>query len=90
MTDLEARLECVASTVSSSRRSSRSTSSIAAVPARAKAEKAQRRAEYAKKEIEMQVEKACIEARLNALKQEYEAEAASAEGEVFEALVKSE
>lgn len=38
----------------------------------------------------MQVEKAHIEATLNALKEECEAEAASAEAEVFEAFVKSE
>ncbi|XP_073714235.1 uncharacterized protein [Misgurnus anguillicaudatus] len=84
---LEVKSEWAASS-SSSRRSSRS--SIAAAQARAKAEGARKRATFAKREIEMQVEKARIEATLNALKEECEAEAASAEAEVLEALVKAE
>lgn len=84
--DLEVRSECNASTASSSsRRSNKSSASVAAAQARAKAEAARTRAAYAKRQIDMQVEKARIEATLNALKEECEAEAASAEAQVFEA-----
>ncbi|KAL6487712.1 hypothetical protein MHYP_G00043380 [Metynnis hypsauchen] len=92
---LEVRSECSSSS-SSSQRSSKSSVSIAAARARAKAEAARLRAEYAKREIDMKVEKAQIdanasiekariEATLSALKEECEAEAASAEAKVLEA-----
>ncbi|KAL6481778.1 hypothetical protein MHYP_G00098580 [Metynnis hypsauchen] len=92
---LEVRSECSSSS-SSSQRSSKSSFSIAAARARAKAEAARLRAEYAKREIAMKVEKAQIdanasiekariEATLSALKEECEAEAASAEAKVLEA-----
>ncbi|KAK7945831.1 hypothetical protein WMY93_001559 [Mugilogobius chulae] len=74
-----------------SKGTSRSSASIAALNARAKAEAARKRAQYAKIEIEMQVKKAelkveetRIEATLQALQQEREAEAAHAEAVVFE------
>jgi len=64
---------------------------MAALNARAKAEAARKRAEYSKKEIEMQVRKAelkveetRLEATLQALQQERDAEAANAEAIVFE------
>lgn len=67
---------------------------MAALNARAKAEAARKRAEYAKKEIEMQVKKAelkveetRLEATLQALQQERDAEAAHAEAIVFETAV---
>ncbi|XP_021332949.1 uncharacterized protein [Danio rerio] len=80
----------------SSRHSSKSAASAAALEARAKAEAALTRATYAQKEIEvkvkqaqvqaqLKVEEARLEATLNALQQEREAEAAAAEASVFEA-----
>nr|XP_055053759.1 uncharacterized protein LOC129438884 [Misgurnus anguillicaudatus] len=80
----------------SSRRSSKSAASIAALEARAKAEAALTRATYAQKEIEvrvkqaevqaqLKVEETRLEATLNALQHEREAEAAAAEASVFEA-----
>lgn len=83
--DLDVKSECAASH-SSSWHSRKSSASVAAVQARVKAEVARTRAVYAKRQIEMQVEKARIEATLNALKEECEAEAASAEAKVFEAV----
>lgn len=65
----------------------KSSVSVAAAQAHAKAEAACTQASYAKREIDMQVEKAHIEATLNALKEEYEAEAASAQAQVFETAV---
>ncbi|CAL9684350.1 unnamed protein product [Knipowitschia caucasica] len=77
-----------------SKSSSRSSASMAALNARAKAQAARKRAEYAKKEIEMQVKKAelkveetRLEATLQALQQERDAEAAHAEAIVFETAV---
>ncbi|KAL3983520.1 RNA-binding protein Musashi [Sarotherodon galilaeus] len=77
-----------------SKGTSRSSASMAALNARAKAEAARKRAEYAKKEIEMQVKKAelkveetRLEATLQALQQERDAEAAHAEAIVFETAV---
>ncbi|XP_077367334.1 uncharacterized protein LOC144010755 [Festucalex cinctus] len=70
---------------SSSRHSSGSTASQAAAQARAIAEAALTRARYAQRRIDMEVEKARIEATLDALKQEGEAEAALAAAEVLEA-----
>ncbi|XP_067250257.1 uncharacterized protein [Chanodichthys erythropterus] len=80
----------------SSRRSSKSAASVAALEARAKAEAALTRATYAQKEIEVRVKQAQVqaqlkveetrlEATLNALHQQREAEAAAAEASVFEA-----
>lgn len=82
---LEVRSECAASAAFSKQSSNKSSASAAAAKARAKAEAARTRAAYAKRQIDMQVEKARIEATLNALKEECEAEAASAEAQVFEA-----
>ncbi|XP_077379067.1 uncharacterized protein LOC144019709 [Festucalex cinctus] len=70
---------------SSSRHSSGSTASQAAAQARAIAEAALTRARYAQRRIDVEVEKARIEATLDALKQEGEAEAALAAAEVLEA-----
>ncbi|KAJ8381420.1 hypothetical protein SKAU_G00021980 [Synaphobranchus kaupii] len=65
---------------------------MAAVNARAKAEAAQARAVFARKEIEMRVKQAelkveetCLEATLEALHQQRDAEAALAEANVYEA-----
>ncbi|XP_051803959.1 uncharacterized protein LOC127533925 isoform X1 [Acanthochromis polyacanthus] len=60
-------------------------SSALAIEARAKAEAARIKAQYAKRQIEMEVEKARMDATLNALKEEGEAEAALAAAEVSEA-----
>ncbi|KAF3836215.1 hypothetical protein F7725_028773 [Dissostichus mawsoni] len=49
-----------------------------AAEARAKAEAARTKAAYAKRQVDMEVEKARIDATLNALKEEGEAEAAAA------------
>ncbi|XP_073763460.1 uncharacterized protein [Danio rerio] len=84
LSQLEVRSECKSST---SRRSSSSAASLAAAQARANAEAARARAEYAKRQIDMEVEKARMEAKLNALKQEGEAEAALAAARVLEAAV---
>ncbi len=84
----------------SSRRSSKSAASLAALEARAKAEAALTRATYAQKEIEVRVKQAQVqaqlkveetrlEATLNALHQESEAEAAAAEASVFEAAAET-
>ncbi|XP_026119086.1 uncharacterized protein LOC113098285 [Carassius auratus] len=72
-----------------SRRSSRASSchssaSIAVFKARAKAEAAQARAAYAKKEIELKVEQARLQATLEALQEEKEKDAALAEAQVLE------
>ncbi|ROL42278.1 hypothetical protein DPX16_18200 [Anabarilius grahami] len=72
-----------ASNTSSSRRSHKSNASQAAAEARAKAEAARTRAEFAKRQIDMEIEKARIEATLNALKEEGEAEAALAAARVL-------
>lgn len=75
----------------SSKGSVKSSASIAALNARAKAEAARTRAEFAKMEIEMKVKKAelkveevRLDATLQALKQQCDAEAAQAEAYVFE------
>lgn len=83
---LETRSEAKssASNTSSSHRSHKSNASQAAAEARAKAEAARTRAEFAKRQIDMEIEKARIEATLNALKEEGEAEAALAAARVLE------
>lgn len=58
-----------------------------AAEARAKAEAARTKAAYAKRQVDMEVEKARIDATLHALKEEGEAEAASAAANVLEAAV---
>lgn len=70
---------------SASRRSGSSTVSQAAAQARATAEAARTRAQYAQRQIDIEVEKARIDATLNALKKEGEAKAALAAAEVLEA-----
>lgn len=82
---------CTVSTRSSktSRHSSRASSchssaSIAVFKARAKAEATQARAKYAKKEIELKVEQARLQATLEALQEEKEKDAALAEAQVLE------
>jgi len=60
---------------------------MAATKAHAKAEAAQARAAFARKEIELKIEKARLEATLDALEKEGEAEAARAEAAVMEAAV---
>lgn len=72
---------------SASKRSSRSSVSsviLAAANARAKAEAALKRAQFAKKELEIKVEKAKLEAELDVLAKESEAEAAAVEAAVLE------
>lgn len=54
---------------------------------KARAEAAQVRAAFARKEIELKIEKAHLEATLDALEREGEAEAARAEAAVMEAAV---
>lgn len=71
----------------SSKSSAVSRASMAAAKARAKAEAAQARAAFAKKEIEIKIEKARLEATLVALEKEGEAETARAEAAVMEAAV---
>lgn len=93
VSNLEVRSECGASNASrtsSSRCSSRSNSSQVAAEARAKAEAARKRAEYAKLKIDMEVERTRIDATLNALKEEGEAEAALAAAKVLEAAAENE
>lgn len=75
----------------SSKGSVKSAASIAALNARAKAEAARTRAEFAKMEIEIKVKKAelkveevRLDATLQALQQQRDAEAAQAEAYVFE------
>lgn len=58
---------------------------MAAVNARAKAEAARKRAAFAQKQIEMKVEKSRLEATLEALQHQCDAEAAMAEAHVYEA-----
>ncbi|XP_032416936.1 uncharacterized protein LOC116718815 [Xiphophorus hellerii] len=70
--------------------SSKSSASMAAVNARAKAEAARTRAEFAKKEIAMKVKKAELEATLLALQHQCDAEAAHAEANVYEAAANEE
>ncbi|XP_048035615.1 uncharacterized protein LOC125261089 [Megalobrama amblycephala] len=79
---------------SRSTHSRRSAASLVAIEARAKAEAARARAAYAQREIELKVKKAqlqveetSLEATLEALQQEKEAEAALAEATAFEAIV---
>ncbi|XP_077080710.1 uncharacterized protein LOC143733040 [Siphateles boraxobius] len=84
MSQMVARSEC------HSRSSRRSSTSQAAARARADAGAARTRAQYAKRQIDMEVEKARIEATLNALKKEGEAEAALAAAHVLEAAADEE
>lgn len=77
-------------------KTSKFAASVATFEARAKAEAALTRATYAQKEInvrvkqaQLKVEETCLEATLNALQQEREAEAAAAEASVFEAAAES-
>lgn len=53
--------------------STKSVVSMEAAKARAKAEATQARASFAKKEMELKTEKACLEAKLDALEKEREA-----------------
>ncbi|XP_057705631.1 uncharacterized protein LOC130923721 [Corythoichthys intestinalis] len=78
------------SEASHSHSSRRSRTSQAAAQARADAEAAYARARYAKRQIDMEVEKARIEATLHALKTEGEAEAALAAAKVWEATFEEE
>lgn len=71
-----------ASNASSSRRSNRSSQDAA--EARVKAEAARTRAEFAKRQIDIEIDKARIEAMLNALKVKGEAEAALTTARVLE------
>lgn len=70
--------------------SCRSTASQAAAKARPDAEAACARARYAKPQIDMEVENACIEAMLTALKQEGEAEAVHSVAQVLEVAAEEE
>lgn len=81
---LETRSEArsSASNTSSKRRSHKSNASQAAAEARAEA--ACTRAEFAKRQIDMEIEKARTEVTLNALKEEGEAEAALTATRVLE------
>ncbi|XP_037609979.1 uncharacterized protein LOC119478948 [Sebastes umbrosus] len=74
----------------------RSAATLAAVEARAKAEAARTRASYAQREIDVKVKRAQLkveetrlDATLEAIQQEKEAEAALAEATIFEAAVDS-
>ena len=87
--DLEVRSECAASS-SPSRRSTRSSISIAAAEARAKAEAARTKADYTKRQIEMKVERARLDAMLTALQEEGEAESALAAAKALEAAAEGE
>ncbi len=71
-------------------RSSRSSVGVAAARARAKAEAARARATFAEREIAIKVDKARLEANLEALYLEKEAAAASAEAEILEAAAEFE
>ena len=64
--------------------SASSTASIVIAKARANAEAAQARAAYAKREIDIKVEKACLEATVDAVQEEKEKDAALAEAEILE------
>lgn len=77
----------VQSTSCSSKASVTSSISMAAATARAKAKAAQARAAFSKREMEIKIEKASLEATLEALEKEREAEAALAEAAVMEAAV---
>ena len=68
-----------------SRSSVGSKASLAIARARAKAEAAQARAAYTKREIELKVERARIEATFQALQVEKERDAAQAEADILEA-----
>lgn len=69
--DLEVNFKCVASSSSSSlQHSTKSSASVTATKARARGEAARTQVAYAKRQIDMQVEKAHIEATFNALKEE--------------------
>lgn len=70
---------------SSSKRSSGSSVSAAAARARAKAEAARARVAFAQREISIKVDKARLQANLDALNLEKEAAAAIAQAEVLEA-----
>ncbi|XP_038159402.1 uncharacterized protein LOC119795453 [Cyprinodon tularosa] len=78
------------STGSSSKRSSASSVSAAAARARAKAEAARARVLFAQREISIKVDKARLEASLEALNLEKEAAAAIAQAEVLEAAAEVE
>lgn len=74
----------------SSRSSASSRTSIAATKARAEAQAAQARIAYAQREMDLKVEKARLEARLDILQTEKEAKAALVKAEVLEAAVELE
>lgn len=80
----------VRSVYSGSTRSSSSQIAMAAVEARAKAEAARARAEFARKEIDLRRKQAEVNAKLEALREEKNAEAALAEASVFEAAAAAE
>lgn len=69
----------------SSRRSSRSSASVAATRARAKAEAARAKASYAEKEAAMVKKKAEVEADLFVLQSQKDATAEAAEAAIYEA-----
>lgn len=73
-----------------STRSSRSSVSAAAARARAKAEAARARVAFAEREIAIKVDKARLEANLDALHLEKEAAAAIAQAEILEAAAEHE
>ena len=75
---------------SSSHNSTRSGVSLAAVEARAKAEAARTKADYTKRQIEMKVERARLDAMLAALQEEGEAESALAAAKTLEAAAETE
>ncbi|XP_042586326.1 uncharacterized protein LOC122138310 [Cyprinus carpio] len=79
----------VTRSTASSKRSSRTSASMAAAKARARAEAERTRAYYVKKETEMKVEKVRMEGSLTALEHEKEAAAAMAEARILEEAVES-
>ncbi len=85
---LETRSVVTRSTTSS-KRSSRTSPSMAAAKARARAEAERTRAYYVKKETELKIEKVRMEGNLTALEHEKEAAAAMAEVRVLEEAIGS-
>ncbi len=86
--ELETRSVVTRSTTSS-KRSSRTSPSMAAAKARARAEAERTRAYYVKKETELKIEKVRMEGNLTALEHEKEAAAAMAEVRVLEEAIES-
>ncbi len=85
---LETRSVVTRSTTSS-KRSNRTSPSMAAAKARARAEAERTRAYYVKKETELKIDKVRMEGNLTALEHEKEAAAAMAEVRVLEEAIES-